>query len=185
MIINKEWAMPNKNTFEINPISAFVYKHTYGKKETIDPFSNKNRVAKYCNDIDPQYKTEYQLDALDFLKSFDRESIDVVLFDPPYSARQVSECYKSLGMTVNMETTQASFWCNLKIEIQRVLKFGGTALCFGWNSQGIGKTRGFEMKEILLVAHGGHHNDTICTAEIKTEPKQLPLFTEEYLTIVK
>ena len=40
-------------------------------------------------------------------------------------------------------------------------------LCFGWNSGGIGKTLGFELTEILMVAHGGAHNDTICTVERK------------------
>ena len=33
----------------------------------------------------------------------------------------------------------------------------------------MGKNRGFEIVEILLVAHGGHHNDTICTVEKKIE----------------
>lgn len=36
-------------------------------------------------------------------------------------------------------------------------------LSFGWNSCGMGE--GFELLEILLVAHGGAHNDTICLAE--------------------
>ena len=105
----------------------------------------------------------------DDLKKFENESIDLVLFDPPYSPRQVSECYKKLGKTVNMETTQASFWSNMKKEIARITKPNGLVLCFGWNSQGIGKTRGFQMEEILLVAHGGHHNDTICTMERKAQ----------------
>jgi DNA modification methylase len=113
-------------------------------------------------------KTEFNMDAIDFLKTFEDESLDIVFFDPPYSPRQVSECYKKLGKTVNMQTTQASFWSNMKIEIARILKPNGIVLCFGWNSQGIGKTRGFIMEEILLVAHGGYHNDTICTAERKS-----------------
>lgn len=29
----------------------------------------------------------------------------------------------------------------------------------------MGKERGFEILEILLVCHGGAHNDTICLAE--------------------
>lgn len=33
------------------------------------------------------------MDALEFLKLFDDESVDVVLFDPPYSPRQVKEIY--------------------------------------------------------------------------------------------
>lgn len=83
------------------------------------------------------------------------------------SPRQVSESYKKLDKTVNMETTQASFWGNLKKEIGRIVKPDGIVLCFGWNSGGIGKKLGFEMIEIQLISHGGNHNDTICTAEIK------------------
>ena len=159
--------MPNGNTFNIKPISKFVRKHLKQNIKSIDPFANTNKLATITNDIDPSMNADFCLDALEFLKQFDKESIDVVLFDPPYSPRQVSECYKKLGKTVNMQTTQSSFWSNMKIEIARILKPNAVVLCFGWNSQGIGKTRGFEMEEILLIAHGGHHNDTICTMERK------------------
>ena len=47
------------------------------------------------------------------------------------------------------------------------MKKGGIVLSCGWNSMGIGKTRGFEIIEILLVAHGGAKNDTIVTVEVK------------------
>lgn len=85
------------------------------------------------------------------------------------SPRQVSECYKKLGKTVNMQTTQASFWGDLKKEIARVVKPGGLVITFGWNTNGIGKTKNFEIIEILLVAHGGNHNDTICVVEKKLD----------------
>ena len=55
----------------------------------------------------------------------------------------------------------------LKKEIKRIVHPDGLVLSFGWNSGGIGKTNGFEMLEILLVNHGGPHNDTICVAERK------------------
>jgi len=44
---------------------------------------------------------------------------------------------------------------------------GGKCISFGWNSNGIGKTRGFEMVEIKILSHGGMHNDTIITVEVK------------------
>ncbi len=134
---------------------------------SIDAFANRNKIAKITNDLDPQYKTTYNLDARDFLKVFEKDSVDLLLFDPPYSPRQVAECYKAMGRTVNMQTTQASFWSNLKDEVSRIVAPGGMVLCFGWNSGGIGIKRGFKMEEIMLVAHGGWHNDTICTAERK------------------
>ena len=174
MEITKAWAMPNKQTFEIKPIGELITKwknmsmHSAAEDfMSIDPFANKNRLACITNDLDPQYDTDYNLDALEFLKLFEDESVDFVLFDPPYSPRQVSECYKDLGKTVNMQTTQASFWGNMKKEIGRIVKPDGIVITFGWNSGGIGKKQGFEQQEILLVAHGGWHNDTICTVEIK------------------
>jgi organic radical activating enzyme len=54
-----------------------------------------------------------------------------------------------------------------KENIARILKVGGVCLCFGWNTNGIGKSRGFEMTDILIVAHGGSKNDTLCTKEVK------------------
>jgi len=155
--------MPNKNTFSIKPIRALIDRHIFGK--SIDPFANTNRIATVTNDLSLSYGSDYNMDALDFLKMFDNSSIDTVLFDPPYSPRQVSECYKSLNKTVNMQTTQASFWSKLKKEICRVTKKKCKVVTCGWNSGGIGKTLGFEIIEILLVAHGGWHNDTIVTVE--------------------
>jgi hypothetical protein len=37
----------------------------------------------------------------------------------------------------------------------------------------MGKNRGFEIVEILIVAHGGHHNDTLVTVERKLTPTNL------------
>jgi DNA modification methylase len=167
MIMNRIWEMPNSNTFDIRCIKRLIYKYYKESYVSIDPFANSNRIAKITNDLDPEHGTTHNMDALDFLKTFDDNSIDFVLYDPPYSPRQVSECYKKLGKTVNMQTTQASFWGNLKKEIARITKPGGIVLSFGWNSNGIGKTKGFEIIEILNVAHGGQHNDTICTVEQK------------------
>ena len=160
--------MPNGNTFDIPPIKDFILRNSVGEL-SVDPFANKNRIAKITNDLDHTYGCTYSLDALEFLKLFKDECVDVLYFDPPYSPRQISECYKKLGRSVNMETTQSSFWSKLKIEISRIVKPGGIVLSFGWNSGGIGMKYGFSMTEILLVAHGGAHNDTICTAEIKIQ----------------
>ena len=176
MIITREWAMPNSRTFKIKPIKNIIERyqeHLSDNSLVLDPFSNNNividrdRLSLKTNDIDPQYDTDYSLDALDFLKLFDNESVDMVLYDPPYSPRQVSEVYKKLDMSVNMQTTQSSYWGNQKKEISRIVKKGGYVMTFGWNSGGIGKTKGFEIVEILMVAHGGWHNDTIVTIERK------------------
>lgn len=159
--------MPNSNTFEIKPIHQLIQRHIVGYYVTVDPFARSSKLCAITNDLDPDFNTTYNTDALDFLKVFPDNSVEFLLYDPPYSPRQVSECYKKLGKTVNMQTTQASFWGNLKKEIGRIIKTGGKVISFGWNSGGVGKSNGFEIIEILLVAHGGNHNDTICTVELK------------------
>ena len=163
--INREWAMPNSNTFSIKPIRELIERYLSGT--IIDPFANQNKLATITNDLDPQYDTDYHMDATEFLKMLDNNSADVVLWDPPYSPRQIMECYKKFNMTVNMQTTQASYWSKQKDQIARIVKPNGIVITCGWNSGGIGKKYGFEIIEILLVAHGGWHNDTIVTVERK------------------
>lgn len=165
--IERIWAMPNKNTFEIKPIHDLITEElTDGI--WIDPFANRNKFATITNDLSKEFDTDYHLDALDFMKIFDDNSVDGVLYDPPYSPRQVSECYNNVGYNVTWDTTKASFWGNHKHEISRIVKLGGKVITFGWNSGGIGYKYGFEIERILLVPHGGWHNDTICTVEVKT-----------------
>jgi len=170
MKISREWCMPNKNTFTIKPIKELLARYT-NKGVWVDPMAGNFSPAMCKNDIDKETNVETHKDATEYLKTFCIQSIDGVLFDPPYSPRQVSECYKKLGLTVNMETTQSSYWRKIKDEIDKVVKKGGYVISFGWNSNGMGKTRGYEIVEILLVAHGGNHNDTICLIEKKIKMK--------------
>ena len=171
--IERVWAMPNKNTFDIKPIHDLIVEElTDGL--WIDPFANTNKLASITNDLNKEYDTDYHLDALDFMKMFEDESVDGVLYDPPYSPRQVSECYNNVGYNVTWDTTKASFWGNHKREISRIVKPGGKVITFGWNSGGIGYKYGFEIERILLVPHGGWHNDTICTVEVKAHKPEKP-----------
>lgn len=171
MKITRAWAMPNKNTFSIKPIKELISRYGFDAEPLtfIDPFARDSIFKKYCisNDLDPEFGTDYNMDALEFVKMFGTEEVHGALFDPPYSPRQVSECYKALDKTVNMQTTQSSFWGNMKKEIGRVLTPDGVCITCGWNSGGIGKSNGMEIVEVLIVAHGGWHNDTIVTVERK------------------
>lgn len=166
--------MPNSLTFLIRPVSQLL-KEEIQTGLWIDPYANNGTLKKIIgqkvciidNDLNPEYKTNYHLDALDFLKEFDDETVDGVVYDPPYSPRQVSECYKGFGKEVTQEDTQTTFWSKQKDEIARILKPNGKAICFGWNSQGICKERGFQMNKVLLIPHGGAKHDTIVTVETK------------------
>jgi hypothetical protein len=167
MEIERKWAMPNKNTFSIKPIKELLEEEVDRNKKWIDPFANNSKVATITNDLNTDFDTDYHMDALEFLKMFETGSVDGVLFDAPYSPRQLSECYKDIGISLTQKTTQSSFWGNIKKEIGRITKIGGKVITFGWNSGGVGKSNGFEIESILLVPHGGWHNDTIVVVERK------------------
>ena len=141
MTVNRKWSMPNAKTFTIKPIKEFVERNISGCKIVVDPFARDAKYGTITNDLNEEYDTNYHLDALEFLKLIDSESADCVLYDPPYSLRQVVEHYKGVGRNVTQETTQATWRARHLDEIQRILKPGGKALCFGWNSNGVGKKR--------------------------------------------
>jgi hypothetical protein len=164
---NREWCMPNESTFEIAPIRKLVHEEVRKSDgKWVDPFSGGSEIADVTNDLNPDIDSNYNMDAVDFLQMFDDGEIKGgVLFDPPYSPRQIKEVYDRVGIETTMETTQANFWTDVKAEIERVCHSGASTITCGWNSGGIGKGRGFEKRRILLVAHGGWHNDTIVTVE--------------------
>lgn len=173
--IIKKWAMPNKETFKINPIKRLIEKYMHKKKIWIDPFARDsifNAFCKYTNDLNDDFFTTHQMDALSFLKTMETESIDGLFYDPPYSLRQLKECYDKIGYALTQEDTQ-TYFSDVKKEIARIMKPSGIVISFGWNSNGIGRTLEFRPIEILIVAHGGIHNDTICVVEKKINQKKL------------
>lgn len=157
--------MPSKCTFKIEPIYELINKYVGKGKGWIDPFAGENSPAEITNDLNPDKPTLFHLHAKDFAEQLNGE-FEGVLFDPPYSLRQVKECYNKIGVKLFQEDTQR-FPQNVKEVITPKIKLGGYAITFGWNSQGFGKNLGFEMIEVLLVPHGRSHNDTIVTVEKK------------------
>jgi hypothetical protein len=160
--MSRAWAMPNPYTFQIPIIRDFVTRWVDGLDIVIDPFCGSSTIGSHRNDI-----RNGGPDAAEWLQSLALVA-DAILLDPPYSPRQISEAYKSIGKPVTQSDTQnARVIKQVRDEAHRLTRAGSVVLSFGWNSCGMGKSRGYTMKEILLVAHGGAHNDTICIAEVR------------------
>lgn len=162
MEISREWAMPSIWTFTIPHIKQLFEKYHVGTNWA-DPFAGETSPAEHTNDIEGRC-AKSQMDGLEFLKSLPSNSVDGVLFDPPYS---VEQCLRRYTPKHGGTAGRAEYWAKCKDEIARILKQGGRSICFGWDSTGIGKKRGFEIQEILLLCHGACHNDTIITVECK------------------
>lgn len=164
--------MPNKNTFMIPPVKSFVERHLEGCEVIVDPFANESKYGTITNDLNPAFDTTYHLDAREFLRKLDSGCADAVLYDPPYSITKAARLYRSYGVKrLERGVSNTGYWKDVKDEIARVTKDGGRVLTFGWNTNGIGKGRGFRMEEVLIVAHGGSKNDTLCVMEVKEQQR--------------
>jgi len=162
---SRHWAMPSADTMTIPPLKAIVASYCRNRV-SVDPFARNCAIATHTNDLDPSTSAASHMDAVEWLEMLASQGVaaDVLIFDPPYSPRQVSECYKSIGRKVEITDTQtARFNKRCRSAIRDVVKVGGYVLSFGWNSVGMGA--GFETVEIVLVCHGGAHNDTICVVD--------------------
>lgn len=166
LIITRAVAGPNRWTFKIKPIKELMDRYVGDGIDWIDPFAGMNSPAQWTNDFNEEMPTQYHMLADDFCSTL-RGSFNGVIFDPPYSYRQITECYKEHGLKATQLDTSNNFYNRVMNKVCDKIVPGGYALSFGWNSNAFGKNRGFEVVEILLVAHSQHHNDTICTVEIK------------------
>jgi len=109
MKITRKWAMPNKKTFTIKPISDLIKRY-------------------YCKDSLDLFPYPYKEDVLDLLKRYKDNSIKLILFDPPYSPRQLKECYEERGEVLH--DAKSSVWSKWKDETARVIKPDGLCLSF-------------------------------------------------------
>jgi len=173
---NRAFSMPNSQTFSMKPVKEFV-EHWIGvaysaedrnNPVVIDPFARDSKYGTITNDINTITDAHYHMKADEFLDMLLGLGVqaDVVLYDPPYSPRQISECYSASGIKTTQQDTQSSFYTKIKDRIRPLVKPDGLVLSFGWNSMGVGKKFG-KYEEILMVTHGGAHNDTICVAQRK------------------
>ncbi len=163
--MDRVWAMPNKWTFSIQPIKKLVLEELV--EPSIDPFVGVSYLCGVTNDINPNLQAQFHEDALTFLERYKDNSFMTAIYDPPYSNNQFRECYKEFGQECPPQLFNAHWQSVVKDNIARILKPGGKVICCGWNTVGIGKTRGFKLDRILLISHGRQHNDTIVTVESK------------------
>jgi hypothetical protein len=170
MEMSRVWAMPNHNTFDIKPIGDFVRRYLNKSMISVDPFARNSKMALMTNDLNPDTSADNHMTARDFLLWIKNTGVnpDLVIFDPPYSIGQIKQCYNDFGLEFTQHDAQyMPAWVEERDLIKEILSDDGVVLSFGWNTNCMGKTRGFDIVEIMLVAHGGPHNDTICVAERK------------------
>lgn len=164
---SRHFARASAWTFTIPPIAELLSRYIENGKGWADPFAGYNSLAEYTNDLDPKAKAIHHMEAQEFAEKIVPGRLNGVLFDPPYSYRQISEHYKAFGKKATAKDTSYNFYRRTMRPLVAKIKDGGYAISFGWNTNGFGKQYGFEIIEIMIVAHGMHHNDTLVTVERK------------------
>jgi hypothetical protein len=170
MNFSRKWAMASPDTFTIAPIAELLGRWLADRRVIVDPFARNSRLGNITNDLNPDTMAQEHLPADLFAENLGVREVqaDAVLLDPPYSPRQLAQCYQNIGVKPGQRETQnGRFLATVKDSLSRIVLPGGIAICCGWNSVGFGKGRGFRLDEVLIVCHGGAHNDTIVTVETK------------------
>lgn len=182
---DRQFSMPNSQTFSVNPIKEFLWKYLKRSKVSVDPYARNTDWATYTNDLNPETSAQYHLDALDFIALLKEKGVkaDLIIFDPPYSPRQISECYKGIGLPTNSKLTSSAFYAEPKNALVDICTNDAIVLSFCWNSNGMGLKRGFVPLDIKLIPHGGWHNDTICMAEKRMSHHAIPPIDREVLKL--
>ena len=167
MQIERIKAEYNDEVFKVKPIERLINKET---KEGlwIDPLAGNSKIG-VTNDINPKFNTNYHKDVLEFLKDYEDNSVDGVLFNPPSNPADIKKTYDSIGKKLNKHDASASFYSDIKKEISRVLKPNGKVITVSENSGGCGAKNGFEIQQILMVMYGDQRNDTFCVVDRKVD----------------
>jgi hypothetical protein len=176
VILNRVFDPPSTATFRIASVAALLRRYVKTSEVWADPFAGWNSPATITNDLNPEAPTTFHLDAEQFCQQLADDSLDGVLFDPPYSPRQMSEAYRGVGRTPHMKDTQNGLlYATVRDSLIPKLKRTATVISFGWNTTGFGLARGFLPIEYLFINHGAAHNDTLVVVE-KRDDRQNPLF---------
>lgn len=165
-----------KYTFEMRKLKNWTIQNCKGK--VLNLFAGKTLlkgVDETRVDLQDYMPAHYHMDALAFVLMAKEKGMmfDTVIFDPPYNLRKSREKYMGI---------YTSELRRIKTELPNIMNMGGTIICYGYDTTGMGRQRGFELIKICIVNHSGDHNDTLCTIEKKI---QSSLFGGEEKILIK
>lgn len=147
--------------------------------EILDLFARTCPWGDFRNDLNPDFKeqghTNMCMDALVATKLFDNQSIDVILFDPPFSSRMDADKYNEVGA--------ASLWTNPKYisdlgkEMNRILTTNGYIIKCGFNTNS--PYPSLVLEAIFMSHYGACRNDMLVTIWKKVETSLFDYYSVE------
>ncbi len=132
----------------------------------IDPFArNCNWAYPMTNDINPETRANYNLDAEDFLKIAEAGETRywIGLLDPPFSDRQSKDKYG----TSNLYAADGAKMKRIQMSLGRCIHPGGYIIKAGYNTNR--PSPAFSLVEVAMVSLGGNRNDVLFSVWQKTQ----------------
>ena len=145
----------HRYTFKPIKLKQWVESNCDGKVLNLFAGKIKLNIDEVRNDVDKTMSADYYLDALDFVNQWDGIEFDTIILDPPYGYRKSMEMYNG---NVNSRFKVIKDVISNKFPNAKVITFG-------YHSVSMGEVRGYDVKKILLMYHGGAIHDTIATIE--------------------
>lgn len=165
--------MPSKWTFQVAPLLAIIHRYKKPGEIWLDPFAGFHSPAEVTNDLNPATPAQFHMEAQAFLESIPNTGrFCGAIFDPPYSLTQVSRSYQNMGLQFKGAENPTGGFPKVKDLLSQLIPAKGYVISYGWNTVGMGKTRGWEPIEYLICSHGGNRNDTLVTVEQKLEIRE-------------
>lgn len=160
----------------IDRILNEVMFNTCGNGIVCDPFARAaftNHLPNcITNDLNKEFNTDFNLEFKEFAYTIQGRgfSIDLLLFDPPYSLRQLKDCYDGIGKDLELWQTH-NMWKEGKDELAKMMPSGSYAISLGWTTAGFGKKRGFEKTEIHVFEQAAREDrySLLLTVERKVQ----------------
>ena len=127
-------------------------------KMMVDPFArNCQHCRPHTNDLNPNTDANSHVCALEFLRTFKNDKVDLVVFDPPFSERRCKEHYEGYG--VNLYASDSKLIDDCLEETSRILRAGGCLLKFGYNMNK--PAPGFSLLSGWIINKNGNANSTL------------------------
>ena len=146
----------SRYTFDSKKIKSWVENNASGKVLNLFAGRNYLDLEEVRNDVDPEANADYNMDAVDFVRSWQGDFFDTVIVDPPYSYRKSMEMYNG---------NYSSRFKQLADELPRLLNPGAGVISFGYHSTFMGAVRDFDLETLCVFAHGGSQHCTIGIVE--------------------
>jgi len=128
------------------------------KQFVIDPFARNCEWAyPNTNDINPETKAQYNMDALDFIEMHEPGSFAIGLLDPPFSARMEKDKYG----TANLYAADSAHMRAIEKALGNIIQTNGFIIKLGYNSSSPHPSFQFVNGEIWNL--GACRNDIICS----------------------